>query len=322
MGNRIAVIIPYYQNKEGLLKRAVESVKNQVISEGIDLIVVDDSSPRPAGQELSDWDPGPGVRLKIIEQPNSGSGKARNVGINNIAYGIEYIAFLDSDDYWEENHLRFAMKAFDAGADLYFSDLLYEDNRKQLGHLEEMCNGLYELFDSGNSLWYSTGNALQMLIVYGQVQTTTVAYRYKQFKSIRFPHDFYRCGEDAAFWLQLAIGGARAIFSTNVEAFGGSGVNIFSDNVWGSVKQVHITSDAIRYRKHCIQSLSLCEEAIRLSREKLALARQAMMRQLLYHTRRGAISLCSKQILDDPLTLVYLPSIIMSILMKKQSSSP
>lgn len=320
MGNRIAVIIPYYQKKEGLLKRAVESVKNQVINEGIDLIVVDDSSPHPAELELSDWDPGPGVRLEIIKQPNSGSGNARNSGINNLTSGIEYIAFLDSDDYWEENHLKFALKAFDAGADLYFSDLLYEDNRKHLRQLEQRCNGLYDLFDSENSLWSTSGYALQMLIVYGQVQTTTVAYRYKQFMSIRFPHDSYRFGEDTTFWLQLAISGARAIFSTNVEAFGGSGVNIFSDNVWGSVDQVYITCHEIRCRKHWLKSLSMCEEATEFSKKKLILARQAMVRQLLHHMRRRRnISLCLEQILSDPLTLVYLPAVIISFILKKHS---
>lgn len=319
MGNRIAVIIPYYQNKEGLLKRAVESVKNQVISEGVDLIVVDDSSPHPAELELSDWDPGPGVRLEIIKQPNSGPGKARNSGINNLTSDIEYIAFLDSDDYWEENHLKFALKAFDAGADIYFSNYLFSDKRIKMSNLAKECKGYYMLFDSKESFWNTAGYALQMLVLNGYVQTTTVVYRYKQFKSIRFPHDFYRCGEDTTFWLQLAIGGARAIFSTNVEAFGGSGVNIFSDNVWGTVKQVHITSDEIRCRKHCLKSLIMCKEAIRFSKKRLALARQAMVRQLLHHMRRGVISLCIKQILSDPLTLVYLPAIMISIIMNKHS---
>ena len=318
MGNRIAVIIPYYQNKEGLLKRAVESVKNQVISEGVDLIVVDDSSPHPAELELSDWDPGPGVRLKIIEQPNSGPGKARNTGINNIASGIEYIAFLDSDDYWGVNHLKLALKAFDAGADIYFSNYLFPDKRIKMSNLAKECNGYYTLFNSKESFWNTTGNALQMLVLMGYVPTPTVVYRYNKFKSIRFPLDFYT-REDKVFCLELAIGGARAIFSTNIGAFGGYGVNIFFDNIWGSVKQVHNTSDEIKFWKHSLQSVLIYEEAIRLSKKRLALARKAMVRQLLHHMRRGVISLCIKQILTDPLTLVYLPAIMVSIIMNKHS---
>lgn len=318
MGNRIAVIIPYYQNNKGLLLKAVESVKSQVINEGVDLIVVDDSSPHSAESELSNWDPGQDVRLEIINQPNSGPGIARNNGINNVASGIEYIAFLDSDDYWEENHLKFALMAFDAGADLYFSDFLYADGRRHMRNLEEQCKDLYEMFDPKHAFWKSTGYALQMLVLYGFVHTPTIVYRYKPFKSLRIPLDFYPWGDDQPFWLQLAISGAKAIFSTNVEAFGGCGVNIYSENVWGSVKQVHITSNEIRYRKYCLRSLTMADEAVNYSRRNLVFARSAMMCQLLHHVRRGAVFLFIKQILSDPLTLKCLPAIIASIVMKKK----
>ena len=50
----VAVIIPYYQNRAGILRRALDSVMNQRLSSdvSVDIIVVDDGSPHPARLEI------------------------------------------------------------------------------------------------------------------------------------------------------------------------------------------------------------------------------------------------------------------------------
>lgn len=307
MNNRFGVIIPYYQYKRGLLRKAVDSIKHQTINESINLIIVDDSSPHPAKQELIGWDPGPRIQLTLIEQPNSGSGRARNKGIDNMPSHIEYIAFLDSDDYWGEDHLKNASRAFEAGADLYFSNYLDIDGRIAMSSLKKRCNSYYDQFNSENSLWQTKGDSLQMIILHGYATTPTIVYHYCRFKSIRFPFNFCFYGEDQTFWLKLAINGAKAIFSTNVEVFGGSGVNIYSVNTWGTEKQVWRTNHEIRFRKYCLKTMSLAPEAQRFIKQQLMLVRRKMIPILLHHLRRRALLLVLKQIYDDPFLLLYFP---------------
>jgi glycosyltransferase involved in cell wall biosynthesis len=104
------VVIPVF-NRQRLGERALHSACAQRI-EGMEIIVVDDGSDPPfripAKTPL-----GAGVRL-IRHDVNAGSSVARNSGI--IAARGEWIALLDSDDYWPpdslEPRLNFARQTF------------------------------------------------------------------------------------------------------------------------------------------------------------------------------------------------------------------
>jgi glycosyltransferase involved in cell wall biosynthesis len=89
----ISVIIPTY-NRAGFLKRAVSSVLAQSFRE-IELIIVDDGSTDETRRVVQSFND---KRLTCYYQQNKGVSSARNLGISK-ASG-EYIAFLDSDDYW------------------------------------------------------------------------------------------------------------------------------------------------------------------------------------------------------------------------------
>lgn len=95
----ITVIIPTY-NRKALLREAVESVLGQTFTD-FELIVVDDGSTDGTAAMITDIrDP----RLRCVQQANRGVSAARNHGIR-LAHGEprkrgEWIAFLDSDDYW------------------------------------------------------------------------------------------------------------------------------------------------------------------------------------------------------------------------------
>ena len=96
--SKVSVVIPIY-NTEKYLKRCLDSVINQTL-EDIEIILVDDASPDNAG-ELCDEFAKKDARIKVIHKENGGLGFARNSGIE-VACG-EFIAFLDSDDYVEED---------------------------------------------------------------------------------------------------------------------------------------------------------------------------------------------------------------------------
>jgi len=96
----ISVIMPTY-NRARTLKRAIDSVLAQTYSD-IELIVVDDCSTDNTKDIVDKYSD---ERLRYVRlKKNSGACVARNVGIEK-AKG-EYIAFQDSDDYWEKEKIE------------------------------------------------------------------------------------------------------------------------------------------------------------------------------------------------------------------------
>lgn len=96
-----SVIMPVY-NVEKYLIRSIESILNQTYSDW-ELILVNDGSTDSSGeicQKYSDkYD-----SIKVIHQENSGSGIARQKGIE-ISRG-QYIVFVDPDDFIDKNALE------------------------------------------------------------------------------------------------------------------------------------------------------------------------------------------------------------------------
>ena len=94
-----SIIIPLY-NKSAYIEKAVKSVLAQTFAH-FELIIVNDGSTDESVnivQQFTD------LRIRIINQPNSGVSSARNKGINKASY--DYIAFLDADDWWDKNFLE------------------------------------------------------------------------------------------------------------------------------------------------------------------------------------------------------------------------
>ena len=84
---RIAVIIPFYQSEPGILARALDSIRAQVLPPGVRLqvIVVDDASPVPAMAEMAGYDDDDRITWRSIRQDNAGPGGARNTGLGYAA---------------------------------------------------------------------------------------------------------------------------------------------------------------------------------------------------------------------------------------------
>lgn len=110
---KLSIIIPVY-NVAPYLRKCVESVMKQDLSpEEYEIILVDDGSTDGSGElcdELVRLSPIP-QKAKVIHQKNAGLSAARNAGIM-VATG-EYILFVDSDDYLEENVLGGLMRQMD-----------------------------------------------------------------------------------------------------------------------------------------------------------------------------------------------------------------
>lgn len=93
----ITAVLPAY-NCAANIARALRSVLGQSRRPD-EVIVVDDGSTDDTAQVVRSF----GDDVRLIQQANAGASAARNAGIE--AAGGEWIAFLDSDDEWLEDHL-------------------------------------------------------------------------------------------------------------------------------------------------------------------------------------------------------------------------
>jgi len=94
----ISVIVPVY-NAEKYLRRCVESIFSQTYN-NLEIILINDGSQDQSGiicDELANED----ERVKVFHKENGGEASARNAGLD-IAIG-EFIGFVDSDDFIEDN---------------------------------------------------------------------------------------------------------------------------------------------------------------------------------------------------------------------------
>ena len=94
MKAKVSVIVPIY-NVEQYFMRCANSLINQTLKE-LEIIFVDDASPDKCPQ-ICDELAQKYSNIKVIHKHNQGLGMARNSGLE-IATG-EYVAFLDSDDF-------------------------------------------------------------------------------------------------------------------------------------------------------------------------------------------------------------------------------
>ena len=91
---QVSILMPAY-NAEKTILRAVNSLLEQSY-ENVEIIVVDDCSTDNTLKILSQIED---KRLKVISSEKIGVAKARNITLAN-ANG-EFIAFCDSDDFYE-----------------------------------------------------------------------------------------------------------------------------------------------------------------------------------------------------------------------------
>lgn len=109
---RVSIVMPAY-NCAWCVDRAIDSVMTQTFRD-FELIVVDDGSTDDTPALLARR----GDSLRVIRQANAGMSAARNTGI--AAARGDYIAFLDSDDWWRPLKLAQQVALLDSEPDIGF----------------------------------------------------------------------------------------------------------------------------------------------------------------------------------------------------------
>lgn len=96
---KVSVIVPVYNVKK-YLKKCLDSLVNQTLDE-IEIIVVDDGSKDGSQKIISKFQAEFPLKIKSFLKENGGLSDARNYGLDHCSG--EYIGFVDSDDWVEEN---------------------------------------------------------------------------------------------------------------------------------------------------------------------------------------------------------------------------
>ena len=104
MAPLVSIIIPTY-NREKIIGRAIDSVFAQTW-QNFEIIVLDDGSQDNTKAVVEAYGP----KVKYFYQGNKGIAGARNGGMRHA--GGDYLAFLDSDDYWLPAKLEKQMALF------------------------------------------------------------------------------------------------------------------------------------------------------------------------------------------------------------------
>ena len=263
---KISVIIPYYQKREGILRRALTSVMKQNLDAGVqlDVIVVDDGSPVPAKTETAGLHFASPHCLIVIEQENGGVGAARNTALRQVNPDTNYVAFLDSDDIWEPEHISTALLALERGCDYYFCDT------RRLG--DKNTTFVWRAFDQflfsdkakplGNDLFELDKEAFFDHCICGRVSLIpAVVYRRSIAPDLLFDTSLNVAGEDCLFLFQLISQCQRIACSPKVLVNCADGVNIYAgtfnwDNPGHLVRYMGQILAFYKFRKNLLLSAS------------------------------------------------------------------
>lgn len=112
---KTAVIMPAY-NAERTALRAAGSVLGQSVWD-LELIAVDDGSTDGTAARLAEL-AGRDRRLRLLRTENRGAAAARNLALDALSPGTDYVMFLDADDTLAPGAVELALRGAASGADL------------------------------------------------------------------------------------------------------------------------------------------------------------------------------------------------------------
>ena len=150
----VSVIIPNY-NYARFLSMAISSVENQTYT-NLEIIVVNNGSTDNSLEVLRKFGP----RINIVDQENLGQAGARNSGLQ--AAKGELIAFLDADDYWQEDKLEKQIRLLTPEVQLVYNGI--SRFKDESGQIESILSPQF----SGDCRKYFTDLSAVSIVVSGE----------------------------------------------------------------------------------------------------------------------------------------------------------
>ena len=136
----VSIIIPVY-NGSNYMREAIDSALAQTY-ENIEIILVDDGSPDRSGAMCDAWAEKDG-RIKVLHKENGGQATARNKAVE-ISRG-DYIFFVDSDDYIDDDTCQRFADHIGNNVDILVGNAVVEGGSCNLSHIapgNTVYNGL------------------------------------------------------------------------------------------------------------------------------------------------------------------------------------
>ncbi len=195
-----SVIIPVY-NAEDYIEQSLRSVFAQTYQD-FEIIVIDDGSTDNTAEVVSKF--ADRQNLQYLRQANAGPAAARNKGIKE-ASG-QYIAFLDSDDFWHpqklEAHWDHLQSSPNVGLSFNWFEVFYDcltesDEKVVKPWFSQPTKTILNWEDFLERNWTGT--------------SSTVVVRAECLRDKQFDARF-RTGEDYYLWLEIARSGWKIGF--------------------------------------------------------------------------------------------------------------
>ena len=243
---KITIIIPMY-NTEEYIEKCIKSAINQTYK-NLEIIIINDGSI-DNGLQICERLKKEDNRIKIINQENRGVSDARNTGLE--AATGEYIGFIDSDDFIEENMYEKLMGYMEKyNADLVSARAYIIDRN---GVLEvSHYNNYVDLFEDEKSILKSYVDGFLTIAVWDKL------FKREVIGNVRFDSTVF-C-EDAKFVLDVCSKANKVVCTSerlynHIRRMGNSITNT-------SFNKFYMTLYDYAYKKRdeIIENNSLCEE--------------------------------------------------------------
>lgn len=290
----ISVVIAVY-NGERTIARAVESVLGQTYP-ALQLVVVDDGSTDDTARVVRGY----GERVRYIRQSNAGVSAARNAGAS--ATSGEWLAFLDADDWYYPDRLRWHAQwiAREPGLDFLTGDYEY---RRLDGTL---ISRSLEITEAGKSLLRKACGAREV-VMEAQDMQAFVEDHFGDTHTLTVPrHTFQRLGgypvglavcEDVNFLIRLCASSSRV--GVICEPMGVYVIHAASATRADPLRAQRLTVDALlQLRGALTDAAAVIRDGYR---GRLRRARQNLAYALLRRQRRTeAVAVALSSFLEDP----------------------
>ncbi len=146
---KLSVIVTIY-NKKRYLKRCVESILSQNVSD-MDIILVDDGSS-DGSEIICDEFSTNDDRITVFHKQNGGASSARRAGLKE-AVG-DYILFVDADDWIEDGSIGNLIERLErSGADIVTGEWILHDSDTVICDIGNLPEGMY--VDGINKKWFA-----------------------------------------------------------------------------------------------------------------------------------------------------------------------
>lgn len=187
-----SVIIPLY-NKEAFIENTMKSVLNQTFTD-FEVIVVNDGSTDKSLEKVN------GIkdsRVVISNQENSGASATRNKGLTLAS--SDYIAFLDADDLWLEDHLQTLYMLIQdfpqAGIFASRYQLVFKNNHVSTPEFKDVANDFRGIIT----------DYFKSSLNYAVATSSSIVVPAKIFKELGNFKTYISSGQDTDMWLRIAL---------------------------------------------------------------------------------------------------------------------